>query len=148
MARLERQERATLEALARRLFVEVGQQRVAHAARMVLVLGDVALEDLERSTGERREEAPARRAAARTSVGSATPSRGPRRRRRRASRRVRVTVGPEGRVESVRLVSDPGWGFGAAAVRCARAARFGPALDLQGRPVRASSPPIRVRFSR
>lgn len=61
---------------------------------------------------------------------------------------VRVTVGPDGRVESARVVDDPGWGFGAAAVRCARSARFRPALDLQGRPVRASSPPIRVRFTR
>jgi protein TonB len=61
---------------------------------------------------------------------------------------IRVVVRPDGSVESAQVVQDPGFGFGAAAVRCALGTRFVPAEDRQGRRVRAKSPPIRVRFTR
>ena len=61
---------------------------------------------------------------------------------------LRVVVGADGAVESARVVRDPGNGFGAAAVACARRTRFVSALDADGEPIRATSPPIRVRFTR
>ncbi|MCY1005053.1 TonB family protein [Nannocystis pusilla] len=61
---------------------------------------------------------------------------------------IRVTVDARGVVESAELVTDPGDGFGAAALACARRTRFTPALDRDGRPVRAPSPAIRVHFTR
>jgi len=61
---------------------------------------------------------------------------------------LRVVVRADGTVTRAELVSDPGHGFGAAALRCARSARFDPALDAAGRPIDATSPPIRVRFTR
>jgi periplasmic protein TonB len=61
---------------------------------------------------------------------------------------LRVVVTPEGRVTSADLVSDPGHGFGQAALACARSARFDAALDRDGHPYLATSPPIRVRFKR
>lgn len=60
---------------------------------------------------------------------------------------VRITVSAEGRVESATLESDPGFGFGRAALECARAMRYSPALDRAGNPTRASAS-IRVRFWR
>ena len=61
---------------------------------------------------------------------------------------VRVFVDVDGNVLDVRVQVDPGDGFGEAAAVCARAATLRPALDSDGRPVAAWSPPIRVRFSR
>lgn len=61
---------------------------------------------------------------------------------------IKVVVGPEGRVESATLVSDPGHGFGAAAIACALHTRFVAARDRDGRPVRSESPPVRVQFTR
>jgi protein TonB len=61
---------------------------------------------------------------------------------------LRVWVRADGTVESVQTLSDPGHGFGAAALTCAEHTRFNPARDRSGRPVRAQSPPIRVRFTR
>jgi protein TonB len=61
---------------------------------------------------------------------------------------IRVTVTAEGQLESAQLVSDPGYGFGAEALRCARTNRFEPALDQNGRAIKARSGPIRVRFTR
>ncbi|WP_342374000.1 TonB family protein [Myxococcus stipitatus] len=61
---------------------------------------------------------------------------------------LRVAVDAEGEVTSTDLVSDPGHGFGQAALACARKARFDTALDREGRPIAAVSPPIRVRFVR
>ncbi|MBM4360594.1 MAG: energy transducer TonB [Deltaproteobacteria bacterium] len=60
---------------------------------------------------------------------------------------VRITVSAEGRVESASIESDPGLGFGRAALECARAMQYAPALDRDGRPTRASAS-IRVRFWR
>jgi len=61
---------------------------------------------------------------------------------------VRVVVASNGSVVSAQIVQDPGFGFGAAAVACARTTRFSPARDPEGKPISASSPPIRVRFTR
>lgn len=61
---------------------------------------------------------------------------------------IRVTVRADGSVEASEVVQDPGSGFAAAALRCARATRFTPATDADGRPIRAVSPPIRVHFYR
>ncbi len=61
---------------------------------------------------------------------------------------IRVTVRADGIVETSEVVQDPGDGFAAAALRCARATRFTPATDADGRAVRAVSPPIRVHFYR
>jgi protein TonB len=61
---------------------------------------------------------------------------------------LRVHVDPDGRARSVRLLADPGSGFGAAARACALQTRFTPALNRAGRPISADSPPIRVRFTR
>ena len=61
---------------------------------------------------------------------------------------VRVVVANDGRVESAAIVTDPGHGFGAAAAACARSARYTPALDDSGAPIRGTSPPIRVHFIR
>jgi protein TonB len=61
---------------------------------------------------------------------------------------LRARVDAEGRARSVALLDDPGFGFGAAARTCALQTRFSPALDRDGNPVAANSPPIRVRFTR
>ena len=65
---------------------------------------------------------------------------------------IRVVVGPDGGADSVDIVSvstaDPGHGFARAAATCALHTRFTPARDRSGDPVRARSPPIRVRFTR
>lgn len=61
---------------------------------------------------------------------------------------VQVRVAADGRAEQVSLLSDPGRGFGEAARACALGTRFLPALDAAGRPLRALSAPIRVRFVR
>jgi protein TonB len=61
---------------------------------------------------------------------------------------LKVDVDVGGQVTAASVLTDPGYGFGAAALRCARQHRFLPATDVAGRPIAASSPPIRVRFSR
>jgi protein TonB len=61
---------------------------------------------------------------------------------------IRVLVDALGNAESVTVVMDPGHGFGSAATSCAMRTRFTPAHDPQGKPIRAQSPPIRVRFTR
>ena len=61
---------------------------------------------------------------------------------------IRVVARSDGSVEAVTVQSDPGHGFGDGAADCARRARFVPARNSNGEPVRATSPPIRVRFSR
>jgi protein TonB len=61
---------------------------------------------------------------------------------------IRVLVDTDGQTQSVQIVADPGHGFGEAARTCALRARFTPARDLHGEPVRAMSPPIAVRFIR
>jgi protein TonB len=48
---------------------------------------------------------------------------------------VQVSVGPEGRPTSVKVVSDPGHGFGRAARTCAMQRSYQTALDREGKPV-------------
>lgn len=61
---------------------------------------------------------------------------------------IRVVARSDGTVETVALVSDPGHGFGDAAAICAKRMRFLPARASNGETVRATSPPITVRFTR
>ena len=61
---------------------------------------------------------------------------------------IRVVARSDGTVEAVTIVSDPGHGFGEAAASCARRTRFLPARASTGETIRATSPPIRVRFTR
>ena len=61
---------------------------------------------------------------------------------------VRAWVREDGSVERASVVSDPGYGFGAAALACALRTRFNPARNARGEAVRSLSPPIRVRFTR
>jgi len=61
---------------------------------------------------------------------------------------IRVMVDETGASKTVTLLADPGHGFGNATVACARTAKFEPARDEDGRPYAATSPPIRVRFTR
>jgi len=59
-----------------------------------------------------------------------------------------VEVAPDGHVAHVRILRDPGFGFGAAARACALRTPFTPALNRGGQPVIAWSPTIRVIFRR
>jgi protein TonB len=61
---------------------------------------------------------------------------------------IKVVVRADGKAESVKTLSDPGYGFAQAARTCALETRFSPARDRAGHEVRAESPPIRVHFSR
>jgi protein TonB len=61
---------------------------------------------------------------------------------------LRVDVDRNGAAVMVRVLADPGHGFGSAAAACAMRTRFTPARDRSGHPVRLTSPPIRVRFTR
>jgi periplasmic protein TonB len=61
---------------------------------------------------------------------------------------VAVTVGANGRALSVRVLSDPGYGFGAAARRCAYGRSYTAARDRDGKAITATMPPVRVRFRR
>ncbi len=61
--------------------------------------------------------------------------------------RLIVTVGVDGRAQSVVLKDDPGYGFGRVAQECALRARYRPALDRDGKPIVASAP-MTMRFSR
>jgi len=61
---------------------------------------------------------------------------------------IRVHVDHHGKVLRATTLSDPGFGFAPAAIRCAKRTRFIPARDTNGNRVPALSPPIRVRFVR
>jgi periplasmic protein TonB len=61
---------------------------------------------------------------------------------------IRVTVKADGSAAKVDTLSDPGFGFAAAARACALRTRFQPARDKNGTRIAAVSPPIRVRFTR
>jgi protein TonB len=61
---------------------------------------------------------------------------------------IRVLVRADGRVENANLIQDPGNGFGAAALACAKESRFEAARGPDGIAMRALSAPIRVRFTR
>ncbi len=61
---------------------------------------------------------------------------------------LRATIRADGRADSVEVLTDPGFGFGAAARLCALRTRFEPAHNPAGLPIAAPSPPIRVHFFR
>ena len=61
---------------------------------------------------------------------------------------ILVTVRPDGSPLAVKVMSDPGHGFGRAARTCALSRRFTPALDRNGEPTSGTTPPIKVRFTR
>jgi protein TonB len=61
---------------------------------------------------------------------------------------IGVTVAPAGVPVSVRVIGDPGHGFGRAARSCALARQYAPGLDRTGAAVTAVTPPIAVHFSR
>jgi protein TonB len=66
----------------------------------------------------------------------------------RATATIIVTLSAGGQPTSVRVLSDPGYGFGEAARRCALSRRYEPALDPDGNAVQSTTPPIIVRFKR
>jgi protein TonB len=59
-----------------------------------------------------------------------------------------VTVGPDGRAQSVSVTRDPGHGFGRLARQCALRMRYSAGFDRLGRPTARTTPPITVRFNR
>ena len=65
----------------------------------------------------------------------------------RASVTLSVSLDAAGKLVRVRILSDPGYGFGQAALDCAKTMAFDPALDDDGTPV-ASRPAVRIRFKR
>jgi periplasmic protein TonB len=60
---------------------------------------------------------------------------------------LRVSVGASGSVSAVQVTSEPGYGFGRAAKRCAMSKRWDPGLDASGRSVDATAV-VNVRFVR
>jgi protein TonB len=61
---------------------------------------------------------------------------------------VVVKVGTSGKALDVTIVSDPGYGFGLAAKRCALRQRYEPALGRDGKPIVGQARSFYVRFSR
>lgn len=61
---------------------------------------------------------------------------------------VVVHVGANGTAEKVDVPNDPGYGFGAAAAKCAIRRKYTPPNDEQGKPKAGRTPPIRIRFMR
>lgn len=58
-----------------------------------------------------------------------------------------VLVGPDGHVQDLQVLNDPGHGFADAARRCALGKRYSPARDRRGRPI-AGRVQLRIRFVR
>ncbi len=61
---------------------------------------------------------------------------------------VQVTVKGDGTAQTVRLVNDPGNGFGREAIRCAMRQRYLSALDHDGNNTAGATKPFRVHFQR
>ena len=61
---------------------------------------------------------------------------------------IRALVDTAGKAKKVTILADPGHGFGKATLECAKSAQFQSARDAKGEPYTATSPPIRVRFTR
>ena len=59
-----------------------------------------------------------------------------------------VTVTPDGRPKDVRVLKDPGFGFGRVARQCAMRKTYTAGLDRAGNAVTTTTPPITVRFIR
>ena len=62
--------------------------------------------------------------------------------------RVIVTVGLDGRAQKVNVLNDPGHGFGRQAQQCAYRKSYGIGLDVDGKPIVSTTPPISIRFER
>jgi protein TonB len=62
--------------------------------------------------------------------------------------RVQVSVKADGTPQTVKVLSDPGSGFGSAAIRCAMRQRFRTALDHEGNVQPGTTHPFNVRFNR
>ena len=60
---------------------------------------------------------------------------------------LEIRVAADGRAEGVTVVKEPGFGLGAAAIRCAVVRRYLPAVDSDHRPVPGTLK-IRIRFRR
>ncbi len=61
---------------------------------------------------------------------------------------LQVDVKPDGSPGAVRVMSDPGNGFGREARRCAMGKRYSTALDHDGNSIAGTTKPFRVHFSR
>jgi biopolymer transport protein ExbD len=61
---------------------------------------------------------------------------------------LRSKVDAEGQATHVSVITDPGHGFGAAAVACAMREKYQPARDTNGRAIAGETKPFRVRFER
>jgi periplasmic protein TonB len=61
---------------------------------------------------------------------------------------IQVAVAADGSPTHVTILSDPGHGFGRAAVRCAMQQHFSTALDHDGNPIAGMTKSVRVRFER
>lgn len=61
---------------------------------------------------------------------------------------VVVTVGTDGRAQSVTILKDPGYGFGNQARQCALRKSYNVGLDANGKPVVTTTPPFIVTFRR
>ncbi len=62
--------------------------------------------------------------------------------------KVQVSVNAEGLPQTVKVLSDPGNGFGGAAIRCAKRQRFRTSLDREGNAQAGTTNPFNVRFNR
>lgn len=60
---------------------------------------------------------------------------------------LRARVGVDGKPISIRVLSDPGDGYAAAARTCMLASTFSPGLDADGKPIEAETT-VKVRFVR
>ncbi|HVH42744.1 MAG TPA: biopolymer transporter ExbD [Labilithrix sp.] len=61
---------------------------------------------------------------------------------------IQATISESGAAEDVTVLSDPGNGFGEAARSCATKQYYKPGIDAEGRPLRTTTKPFRVRFER
>ena len=61
---------------------------------------------------------------------------------------IRVLVKADGSPQMAQTLEEPGFGFGAAAIRCAMARTYEPATDDNGNAIDGWTPPIRIVFRR
>ncbi|HKQ68743.1 MAG TPA: energy transducer TonB [Polyangiaceae bacterium] len=61
---------------------------------------------------------------------------------------IAVTVRADGAAQDVKVIADPGHGFGRAARQCALRRAWTPALDRQGKPTAGTIPRVGVTFRR
>lgn len=61
---------------------------------------------------------------------------------------VEVSIDRRGRIRSAKVIRDPGFGFGAEALRCARKQRYRPARDARGQAVGPRKILLGVNFQR